>query len=136
MKKIVACLFLLILFGCAEESKTYELPIISLNRYNEIRGSFIFGCGDIGQERYYYVYTQEPDGGYHERKLPAYMVKIYETDMAPKIKFVNFHKIKQGNIDMYAVYMRLADKASIELYIPKNSIMLNYDHNFKKQERQ
>jgi hypothetical protein len=143
MKKIVACLFLLFLFGCTEESKTYEPPIISLDRYSEINGSFIFGCGNIDQERHYYVYTQEPDGGYVERRLPVHMVKIYETDAAPKIKFVNFFKIKQGDIDRYGACTRLYDKACIELYIPQNSIMRIYDPNlnnesvngFKKQER-
>jgi len=129
---IIVILLIISVIGCKRDNQsTYELPLVSLDKNKEFRGSFFLGTGSFGNQNYYYMITEEPGGGYYERNISTCISLLFETDGNPKIVFSGFIRYFDNGISQYErpASFNKYDNGTIKIYIPKNSIIRKYDPN-------
>jgi len=94
----------------ASNKKIKTFNIVSIERQNEISGSFFLGCGSVGSETYYYTYTVIGENKYKLLKFRSAQTTIIETNGLPKVKY------------------RLVGKfhCDVILYVPFNTIIKSF----------
>ena len=117
---LIGILFVVLLCFCIDKLviKTVNdkeiVEIYSVDLEANGKGNFVLGCGSCDDEQYYFVYQATDDGG---KKLQKYYyddVTIYdnlEADEQP--------------------YMDITYSWDVKMYLPKDSIIQNYDVNLK-----
>lgn len=96
-----------------ETVQTVELK--SIDYMSQVKGSFTLGFGRVNEIDYYGCYEVLEDGGIKLRKLRADTTIIYQT-------------LKEGE----PAYLEITTngwgvETSIKLYVPENTIQVNYD---------
>lgn len=117
-------LVVLLLVSCYED-RTFDLPIVSLERDSELHGKqFFLGGGYVDQERYYFTYAVMPDGGFRMVKVKASVTTIYETDSVSPHIWLNRkadHKISVDSLIKYS------DQATdCHLWVPIGTIIKEF----------
>lgn len=146
------------LFSCPQEShikseviSETEKEIVNLNiksmSNGDINGNFFVGIGglsgNIADEEYYYFYTKT-DNKYRLEKVLAKDVELIEYDGTPKIVYKEIKTSEIGSmsngdlanffrLDFTYEWVKGLPQKSKEtiIYIPKNSIITDFDPNIE-----
>lgn len=101
------------------DKKTQSVDIASLQDNSSVSGQFFLGSGQVNGTMAYTYMIHDADGGYTMKTIDAVDAKIYESDDAtPHIETWN---MKKSFLFLYE------DKTVYKIYIPENSIKINYD---------
>jgi hypothetical protein len=103
----------------------YRHEIVQITNTKDINGNFFLGCGNIGDVAYYYLYIKDRNSVRLLRlealSTDQYSISIYQDSESPYItsSFVG------ENDSPY----RSDHKQTIEIHIPKESMVQNIDIN-------
>ncbi len=97
------------------EIVTQRAEVVAIDLQSDTEGSFVWGTGSIGTERYYVVYQILEDNGKQLLKLPADITIIYNTLSVTDTAYV------EADVNGYGTAIEY------RLYVPVNSIMKEYD---------
>jgi hypothetical protein len=103
---------------------TYILKQLNTKTDGQLNGTFFLGSGNINgkTELYYYFYVQDESGRTTAHREHINNVIIYEDIILPKTPYAEYNK---------CISITDLDRRRWNLHIPKNSILQEYNPNFK-----
>ena len=98
----------------AQEISTETVPLRAINLGNQASGSFVFGCGSLGNENYYVCYEVLEDGGLKLTKYKTSVTIIYETLKENETAYAEVSINGHGKV------------VGVKMYVPENAIQTEY----------
>lgn len=106
-------------------------PIVALKSKDDIRGSFLFGCGSFGAYTKYRVYVKEKDGAYYAKDFDTKNVGIIE-DATPKNACLETHTLVRVSKKRWTnLFFPTSERKEIEVlrrlvHVPPGTVIQEY----------
>ena len=107
----------------------HTTQLVAIQDNVDIVGSFFLGTGNIEGKLVYYYYEAVGGGGIKPNKIESNNVTIYEVDnIEPRIEHFEATGFKKRILN----YILYPMKSHVNIYVPKGSILRNFNLNLGK----
>lgn len=111
-------------FQAFETFEKRNCSLVAFNDHFSLNGSFILGCGGVGEEANYVFYTKDEQGGIHLEKVNTNNAIIYEDRINDGLLIEKEIKTKQKLTLWY--WAGEYEKKEYEFHVPPGTVVRNF----------